>query len=46
MKLINLRKLYNCLKYEWPQIEVEEKVAQQAVKSINRMLEISERLGI
>ena len=46
MKLITLRKLYNCLKYGWPAIEVEPMVAKKAVKSIHRMLDISERLGL
>lgn len=46
MKLLTLRKLYNCLKYGWPAIEVEPTVAKKAVKSIHRMLDISERLGL
>ncbi|AKU69898.1 quinolinate synthase NadA [Prevotella fusca] len=46
MKLITLSKLYNCLKYGWPAIEVEPTVAKKAVKSIHRMLDISERLGL
>ena len=41
MKLITMQKLYNCLKYEWPEIEVEKEVAEKAVKCINRMLELS-----
>lgn len=44
MKLITLKKLYNCLKYEWPVIEIDEKVAKKAIKSIKRMLDISERV--
>ena len=46
MKLITLEKLYNCLKYEWPSIEVEPEVAEKAVRPIQRMLEISRRLGL
>ena len=46
MKLITMEKLYNCLKYEWPQIEVEPEIAQKAVRPIHRMLEISEKLGL
>lgn len=46
MKLITMRKLYNCLKYEWPTVEVDKDVAAKAVKPINRMLEISEKLSI
>ena len=46
MKLITMQKLYNCLKYEWPVIEVDAKVARKAVRPINRMLEISAKLGL
>lgn len=46
MRLNTLQKLYNCLKYEWPNIEVDETVAKEAVKPIKRMLEISEKLGL
>lgn len=46
MKLISMRKLYNCLKYEWPEIEVDEDVAKKAVRPINKMLEISHKLGL
>ena len=46
MKLVTLEKLYNCLKYEWPSIEVEPEVAEKAVRPIQRMLEISRRLGL
>ena len=46
MKLITMQKLYNCLKYEWPTVEVDKEVANKAVKSINKMLEISEKLGL
>ena len=41
MKLITLKKLYNCLKYEWPTIEVDDDVVRKAVIPINRMLELS-----
>jgi quinolinate synthase len=46
MKLITMQKLYNCLKYEWPAVEVAPEVAAKAVKPINRMLEISQKLGL
>jgi len=46
MKLITIKKLYNCLKYELPEVKVDEDIAMKAVHSIKRMLEISERLGI
>lgn len=46
MKLITMRKLYNCLKYEWPIVEVEPEIAKKAIKPIHRMLEISKQLGL
>ncbi len=46
MKLVTLEKLYNCLKYEWPEVQVDNEVAEKAVTSINRMLEISQKLGL
>jgi len=46
MKLITMKKLYNCLKYEWPTVEVPAEVAAKAVKPINKMLEISEKLSL
>ncbi len=41
MKLITVEKLYNTLKYEWPEVEVDAEVARKAVRPIQRMLEIS-----
>ena len=41
MKMNTLRKVYNTLKYEWPQVEVEPEVAKEAVKPIERMLALS-----
>lgn len=41
MKLITMEKLYNCLKYEWPNIEVDPEIAEKAILPINRMLELS-----
>ena len=46
MKLITLEKLYNSLLYLQPTIEVNPDIAARAVKSIERMLEISKQLGI
>ncbi|WP_321519615.1 quinolinate synthase NadA [uncultured Bacteroides sp.] len=46
MRLNSLEKLYNCLKYEWPTIEVDEAIAKEAVKPIKKMLDISEKLGL
>ena len=41
MKLNTLEKIYNCLKNESPAIELDEKIAKDAVKPIHRMLELS-----
>ena len=41
MKMNTMLKLYNTLKYEWPEVDVEEEVAREAVKPIERMLELS-----
>jgi quinolinate synthase len=41
MKMNTLLKIYNCLKHEWPNVEVDPQIAQDAVKPIERMLELS-----
>lgn len=41
MKMNTLEKVYNCLKYEWPSVDVDKETAREAVKPINRMLELS-----
>jgi quinolinate synthase len=41
MKMNTLLKIYNCLKHEWPSVEVDPKIAKDAVKPIERMLELS-----
>ncbi len=46
MKLNTLEKLYNCLKYEQPVIEVESEIVEKARIPIQRMLDISEKLGL
>ena len=46
MSLNTLSKLYNTLKYEWPEIKVDEKIAVKAIKPIQKMLEISDKLGL
>lgn len=46
MRLNTLEKLYNCLKYEWPAIEVDKEIAEKAIKPIQRMLDISAKLGL
>ena len=46
MRLNTLEKLYNTLKYEWPEVTVDPEIAKEAVKPIQRMLEISDKLGL
>ena len=41
MKMNTLLKIYNTLKYEWPQVEVDPQIAKEAVKPIEKMLELS-----
>ena len=41
MKLNSLEKIYNTLKYEWPTVDVPEEIRVEAVKPIERMLELS-----
>lgn len=41
MKLNTMEKVYKCLRDETPEIEVDAEIAAKAVKSINRMLELS-----
>ena len=46
MKMNTLEKLYICLKNEQPEILIEEELRKKAVKSINRMMEISAEHGL
>ena len=46
MRLNTMEKLYNCLKYEMPDIFVDEEVQKKAIRPIKRMLDISEKLGL
>ena len=41
MKMNTMLKIYNTLKYEWPSVDVDSAVAREAVKPIERMLELS-----
>ena len=41
MKMNTLKKIYNTLKYEWPSVEVDADIAKDAVKPIERMLDLS-----
>lgn len=46
MKLNTLEKLYNCLKYEQPEIILPQDLIEKAKKPIIRMLELSEQFGL
>lgn len=46
MKLNTLEKIYNALKFEKPEIIMDEAIRLKAEKPIRRMLEISEKLGL
>lgn len=46
MKLVTMQKLYDCLLNDAPEIHVDAEVAEKAIRPINRMLEISEKLGL
>jgi quinolinate synthase len=46
MKRNTMEKLYLCMEHELPEIILEDWVIEQGVKSINRMLEISEKAGL
>jgi len=41
MKLNNIEKLYTCLKYEQPEILIDEEIRKKAYKPIKRMLDLS-----
>ncbi len=46
MKLNTLEKLYLCMKYELPEITMDEKLRQAAGIPIERMLDLSRQLGL
>ena len=46
MRLNTLEKLYNTLKYEWPEVQVDAEIAEKAIRPIRKMLEISAQLGL
>mgnify|MGYP003326499957 FL=1 len=46
MKLNTLEKLYLCLKYEQPELIMDEHIRMKALKPIQRMLEISKKSGL
>ena len=46
MKLITMEKIYLSLKYELPEIIMDQELMNKAEKPVRRMLDISERLGL
>jgi len=46
MKLITLKKIYLTLKYETPEVELDQETINKAKKSITRMLDISKSLHL
>ena len=46
MRLNTLEKLYNTLKYEWPEVIVDNEIADKVIRPIKKMLEISAKLGL
>ncbi|GAO31303.1 quinolinate synthase NadA [Geofilum rubicundum] len=46
MKLNTLQKVYLALKHEYPEVKVEESIRLEAVKPIQRMLDISSQLKL
>lgn len=46
MRMNTMKKLYACLRDESPAIEVDPAIAARAVKPIERMLDISRKLGL
>jgi quinolinate synthase len=46
MRLISLKKIYNALKFEQPEVILDENLRKQAVKPIERMLDISKKMGL
>jgi quinolinate synthase len=46
MKRNTLEKVYLCMKYEQPEVTMDEELRLQAKKSLDRMLEISAKAGL
>ncbi|MDR1809181.1 MAG: quinolinate synthase NadA [Prevotella sp.] len=44
MKLNTVKKLYLCMKYELPEIRLDEELRLKALRPINRMLELSQKI--
>jgi quinolinate synthase len=46
MKLITVKKIYNCLESETPEIYIDKETLIKAQRPIRRMMEISKKLGL
>lgn len=46
MRLNTMKKLYNCLKYELPEVTMDEELRKKAEVPIRRMLDLSKKLKI
>jgi len=46
MRMNTMEKLYQCLLNETPEIFVDKTIAEKAIKPIQRMLDISAKLGL
>ena len=46
MKLNTLEKIYNCLKFEWPEIVIDDGMLKKALVPIEKMLELSNKIGL
>lgn len=46
MRLNTMEKLYNALRFEMPEIYVDEEVQKKAIRPIRRMLDISAQLEL
>ena len=41
MRLNTMEKLYNCIKYEMPEIFIDAEIQKKAIKPVLKMLELS-----
>jgi quinolinate synthase len=46
MKLNSLQKIYNTLHFEWPEVIIDEDIRIKALRPIQKMLDLSNKLGL
>ena len=46
MKLNTMKKVYTCLKYELPEVNIDESIRKKALLPINKMLELSKKFKL